>query len=243
MIVFVASAARCSNRGRLGRAGSGSRVRLLRRAERNRLDDHRDAFSPAGRRGQRLGSPGRNRPAGRGGLAPHRPDPLQPRVDGAAPRQLGHRAQGRRRGRKRAASAPVVNPRWVISPSRSASPRGSGRPTPGPATRADPAAPRVDVDLSQGFTIHSVLLHMHRLGPATSSPSCAPRASARYCCRSAAGSSTGSAITGSAKPVRFNNGDQLQIRCEHRNRTKRNVTWGENSSDEMCIGFVYVSEL
>ena len=44
-------------------------------------------------------------------------------------------------------------------------------------------------------------------------------------------------------PVRFNNGDRLSIRCTHRNRTKRDVTWGENSSDEMCIGFVYVSEL
>jgi hypothetical protein len=44
------------------------------------------------------------------------------------------------------------------------------------------------------------------------------------------------------KPVRFFNGDQLQIRCEHRNRTKRVVTWGENSADEMCIGFAYVSE-
>ena len=46
-----------------------------------------------------------------------------------------------------------------------------------------------------------------------------------------------------AVPVRFSNGDRLSIRCTHRNRTRRNVTWGENSSDEMCIGFVYVSEL
>ena len=58
-----------------------------------------------------------------------------------------------------------------------------------------------------------------------------------------------------AAPVRFQNGDRLSIRCEHdnsranqplrngRRAAPRTVTWGEDSSDEMCIGFVYVSEL
>jgi hypothetical protein len=48
--------------------------------------------------------------------------------------------------------------------------------------------------------------------------------------------------------------DWLSIRCVHDNsraaqpvvngkrRAPRTVTWGENSSDEMCIGFMYVTE-
>ena len=45
-----------------------------------------------------------------------------------------------------------------------------------------------------------------------------------------------------AEPVRFNPGDRLFLRCDHQNRTKTLRTWGEDSSDEMCIAFLYVSE-
>ena len=66
---------------------------------------------------------------------------------------------------KRAASAPVVNPGWLISPQSFRIPAGKR------VTHSWAGDPRPflrflssDVDLSQGFTIHSVLLHMHRLG-------------------------------------------------------------------------------
>ena len=45
-----------------------------------------------------------------------------------------------------------------------------------------------------------------------------------------------------AEPVRFRPGDKLLLRCDHQNRTKVARTWGEDSSDEMCISFLYVSE-
>jgi copper type II ascorbate-dependent monooxygenase-like protein len=100
-----------------------------------------------------------------------------------------------------------------------------------------------DVDLSQGFMIHSVLLHMHRLGQG--GQVAIVRASGK---REVLLSIKNWQFNWQrdyrlAVPVRFNNGDRLSIRCTHRNRTNRTRTWGENSSDEMCIGFVYVSEL
>jgi hypothetical protein len=145
---------------------------------------------------------------------------------------------------KEAATAPVVNPGWLISP------RSFRIPARSRVTHSWVGDPRPflgflgsDVDLSQGFMIHSVLLHMHRLGQG--GQVAIVRASGK---REVLLSIKNWQFNWQrdyrlAVPVRFNNGDRLSIRCLHRNRTKRNVTWGENSSDEMCIGFVYVSEL
>ena len=145
---------------------------------------------------------------------------------------------------KQAATAPVVNPGWLISPRSFLIPASSR------VTHSWAGDPRPflrflgsDIDLSQGFMIHSVLLHMHRLGQ--SGQVAILRASGK---REVLLSIKNWRFNWQrdyrlAVPVRFNNGDRLSIRCTHRNRTKRNVTWGENSSDEMCIGFVYVSEL
>jgi hypothetical protein len=45
-----------------------------------------------------------------------------------------------------------------------------------------------------------------------------------------------------ASAASFSPGDRLALRCEHANPTRQLKTWGENSSDEMCIAFLYVSE-
>ena len=145
---------------------------------------------------------------------------------------------------KRAASAPVVNPGWLISPRSFRIPAGKR------TTHTWTGDPRPilqflgsDVDLSQGFTIHSVLLHMHRLGQKTRLVLVRASGKRQVLLSISRWEFNWQRDYRLAKPVRFNNGDQLQIRCEHRNRTKRIVTWGENSADEMCIGFAYVSEL
>jgi mono/diheme cytochrome c family protein len=110
------------------------------------------------------------------------------------------------------------------------------------------------IDLTNGFTIHSVLHHMHLLG--TRGDVALVRANGRrvpllsirdwhfhwqreYQL---------------ARPERFEPGDQLSIRCEHdntaanqpvvngRRQRPRTIFWGENSTDEMCIAFLYVTE-
>jgi mono/diheme cytochrome c family protein len=145
---------------------------------------------------------------------------------------------------KKAATAPVVNPGWLISP------RSFRIPARSRVTHAWAGDPRPflrflgsDVDLSQGFTIHSVLLHMHRLGQRGQVAILRASGKREVLLSIKNWQFNWQRDYRLAVPVRFNNGDRLQIRCTHRNRTKRNVTWGENSSDEMCIGFVYVSEL
>jgi hypothetical protein len=145
---------------------------------------------------------------------------------------------------KRAASAPVVNPAWLISPQSFRIPARKR------VTHSWAGDPRPflrflgsNADLSQGFTIHSVLLHMHRLGQRGQVAILRASGKREVLLSISRWQFNWQRDYRLAVPVRFNNGDRLQIRCEHRNGTKRTVTWGENSSDEMCIGFVYVSEL
>jgi hypothetical protein len=145
---------------------------------------------------------------------------------------------------KQAASAPVVNPGWLISPQSFRIPAGkrvshSWAGDPRPFLRFLGS----DVDLSQGFMIHSVLLHMHRLGQRGQVAILRASGKREVLLSISRWQFNWQRDYRLAVPVRFNNGDRLSIRCTHRNRTKRSVTWGENSSDEMCIGFVYVSEL
>ncbi|MDQ3777385.1 MAG: monooxygenase, partial [Actinomycetota bacterium] len=145
---------------------------------------------------------------------------------------------------RQAVYAPFVDAGWVLTRQRFTIPAGRRR-----VVHSFTADPRQlfrilggGIDFSEGFTIHSALLHMHRLGR---------RASLRL--ERAAGPSEGLLALPRwdfdwqreyhlAEPVRFQAGDRLSIRCEHANPTRVTRTWGEDSSDEMCIAFLYVSE-
>ena len=145
---------------------------------------------------------------------------------------------------KRAIFAPLVDPTWVLSPQSFRIPAKRA-----PIVHSYEVDPSQlfglfagDMDFSRGFVVHSVLHHMHRLGN---------RGRVALVRRSG----EREVLLGVrrwdfnwqreyhfAEPERFEPGDRLSIRCEHANRTKRTRTWGENSSDEMCIAFLYVSE-
>ena len=144
---------------------------------------------------------------------------------------------------RRAVYLPVVDLGWVLSPQTFRLPAGRKRIV--HSFTGDPA-PLVrflgGFDPSGGFTMHSAALHMHRLGQ-----------NARLVLQRANGKRellvevvrwdfSWQRDYRFAKPVTFNPGDRLTIRCTHSNTTRTLVTWGEDSSDEMCIGFVYVAE-
>ena len=157
---------------------------------------------------------------------------------------------------KRGVYLPVVNAGWVLSPSTMAIPAGrrrvvhswSGDPRPLLAFFAS------DLDLSRSFAIHSVMHHMHELGE-------------RGVIAVAHANGRRSVLLSIprwdfhwqreyqlAEPELFGPGDRVSIRCEWDNtranqplvrgkrRAPRPVAWGEDTTDEMCIGFVYATE-
>jgi hypothetical protein len=151
---------------------------------------------------------------------------------------------------------PLVNPLWVISPRTFAIPAGQQRVPHAFAADLVPFAGFLapELDLRAGYEIHSAILHMHRLGR-----------SGKITIERVAGDTERLLAVPSwdfhwqreyrlADSVEVDPGDRLAISCEHDNsaahqpliggaRAKpRDVTWGEDSSDEMCIGFVYVTE-
>jgi len=146
--------------------------------------------------------------------------------------------------KKRAVFAPLVDAGWILSPASFRIPAGRRR-----LVHSFTADPRSlfslfagDMDFSRGFVIHSVLHHMHRLG--TRGRVTLERGSGR---REVLLSVRRWDFNWQreyhfAEPERFEPGDRLSLRCEHANPTRRARTWGENSSDEMCIAFLYVSE-
>jgi Copper type II ascorbate-dependent monooxygenase, N-terminal domain/Copper type II ascorbate-dependent monooxygenase, C-terminal domain len=156
---------------------------------------------------------------------------------------------------KRAIYMPLVNFAWVISPPTFQIP--AGRRNIVHTFSADPrqVVPFLDreLDVSRGVVVHSALLHMHRLG--RSGQIAVQRLGARavlLAIRRWAFDWQREYYF--AEPETIAPGERLSIRCVHdnsrrgqplingRRRRPRMVTWGENSSDEMCIGFLYVSE-
>jgi mono/diheme cytochrome c family protein len=144
---------------------------------------------------------------------------------------------------------PLVNPLWVLEPESFSIPAGKNGvrhefevdPSPYAAFLAP------SVDLTEGFEIHRVALHMHRLG--VSGEVAIERT----------GGQTDVLLEiprwdfhwqreyQLAQPAGVDPGDHLALRCEHDNTSSedrlnpREVTWGEDSSDEMCIAFLYVT--
>jgi len=156
---------------------------------------------------------------------------------------------------KRGIYAPVVDLGWLISPQTFRIPAGkrvthswSGDPRPMLRLLGS------DLHLQDGFVISSVLLHMHRLGQRGRVVLVRASGKREVLLSISDWEFNWQRDYRLAVPVRFRNGDQLSIRCEHDNTranqplrngrrpAPRTRTWGENSSDEMCIGFVYVSE-
>jgi len=100
-----------------------------------------------------------------------------------------------------------------------------------------------NMELDNGFRIHSSMLHMHRLG-----------ASGSVSLIHEDGSEDPLLVIPEwdfdwqfsfelATPVDFKDGDQLSLTCTYDNPTTEEVNWGEGSDDEMCVANLYISQL
>jgi mono/diheme cytochrome c family protein len=153
---------------------------------------------------------------------------------------------------RRGAFAPVVNLGWLIAPQSFRIPAGSRRVPHSWTGDPRPALELLgtNLDLRNGFVVHSALLHMHRLGKRAQLTLVRASGRREVLLSISRWDFNWQRDYRFAAPVRFENGDRLSIRCEHdnsranqpRRAPPRTVYWGEDSSDEMCIGFVYVSE-
>ncbi|MBD0347811.1 MAG: monooxygenase, partial [Thermoleophilia bacterium] len=148
---------------------------------------------------------------------------------------------------------PLVNPGWLSNRGSFLVPAGAKR-----VVHSFVIDPRLvlfflhpDLDTSHGLVVHSALLHMHRLGKAGRIAVERGRREILLSIRRWDFHWQREYFLASPEPLAL--GDQLSIRCEHDNSAAhqpliggkrprpRTRTWGENSSDEMCIGFLYVS--
>ena len=101
------------------------------------------------------------------------------------------------------------------------------------------------LELEDGFDIHGLMMHMHRLGrsgevvlvksdgteiPLLNIPAWDFDWQFTYLLR---------------EPVRFDDGDALRLTCVFDNNAPDavNVDWGEGTLDEMCVGNLYISTL
>jgi hypothetical protein len=100
-----------------------------------------------------------------------------------------------------------------------------------------------NMELDNGFRIHSSMLHMHRLG-----------ASGSVSLIHEDGSEDPLLVIPEwdfdwqfsfelATPVDFKEGDKLSLTCTYDNPTTEEVNWGEGSDDEMCVANLYISQL
>lgn len=98
-----------------------------------------------------------------------------------------------------------------------------------------------NLQLDQGFTIHAMMMHMHRLGSSGSLQ---------------LHKTNGETITLVDIPnwdfdwqftyvlensVDFQDGDSLELSCVFANSGDTDVAWGEGTDDEMCVGNLYIS--
>ncbi len=150
----------------------------------------------------------------------------------------------------------ILNPNWLTAPDRFEIPAGkkdvrftfTGDP------RKNLAFVPGELDLSNGFVVHAAALHMHMLG------------TGGKLVIEHAGGSTEPLLSISrwnfmwqfgyqfASPATFGKDDQLMLQCRWDNSAANQpvmdgvqqrpklVRWGERSTDEMCVGYLYVSE-
>lgn len=157
---------------------------------------------------------------------------------------------------KRGAYLPLVDPRWLIAPQTFRIPAGRKRVVNQVTLDPRPFLPFLGarIDTARGFTIHSVAHHMHLLG--RRGDVALVRASGRRVRLLAIRDwhFHWQREYRLARPEAFDPGDSLSIRCEHdnsranqpvvngRRAAPKTVYWGEDSTDEMCIAFLYVVE-
>ena len=97
------------------------------------------------------------------------------------------------------------------------------------------------VDLSNGFDIHAAMLHMHTLGRSGSVSLYREDGAIEMLLEVDAWDFNWQFNYQFVEAVPFVPTDQLHLECTFDNPTAEDVTWGEGTGDEMCVGNLFVS--
>jgi hypothetical protein len=112
-----------------------------------------------------------------------------------------------------------------------------------------------DVDTTQGFLVHAIMLHMHKLGMSGVVAIERQDGTRDVLLSISRYDFNWQRLYQLAEPVEFKNGDKLTVECRWNNgpenqpvidgmqQAPREVNWGEGTFDEMCVGNLYISEL
>jgi mono/diheme cytochrome c family protein len=155
---------------------------------------------------------------------------------------------------KMAAFAPWLDPAWV----------DGGMPI--PAGEKDVMHERTgdprgffklfvaDMDVAPGFVMHSVMLHMHRLGKSATVRMKTVDGTEKTLLSVSSWNFNWQRLYQLEEPVTFHKGDQLTVECHWDNSQEaqpvvdgvkqppKDVNWGEGTVDEMCVDNNYIVE-
>jgi mono/diheme cytochrome c family protein len=98
-----------------------------------------------------------------------------------------------------------------------------------------------DVDLSQGFDIHAAMLHMHKVGRSGSARLDRQDGSSQVIVEVPQWDFDWQLNYALAEPLPFVPGDELFVECSFENETDTAISWGEGSTEEMCVANLFVS--
>jgi hypothetical protein len=111
-----------------------------------------------------------------------------------------------------------------------------------------------DTDVSNGFDVHAVMLHMHKLGVSGTVAIDRVDGSRAVLLEIGRYDFNWQRLYHLAQPVTFLPGDKLTVECRWDNSPEnqpwvegvapapRNVNWGEGTGDEMCVANSYISD-
>ena len=97
------------------------------------------------------------------------------------------------------------------------------------------------IDLSNGFDIHAVMLHMHTLGRSGIVTQRRGDGGSQVLLEVADWDFDWQLNYQLAEAVAFEPGDELELACTFDNPTSETVSWGEGTGDEMCVANLFVS--
>ena len=98
-----------------------------------------------------------------------------------------------------------------------------------------------DVDLSEGFEVHSALMHMHTLGQHAELDLHRSDGTVEPLVHVPAYDFDWQFLYRFAESSVFREGDELSVSCTYDNTRDQDANWGEGSMDEMCVANLFVT--